>query len=184
MPLLVLYNPICGDKTAKLFVEENVLPLLRNHSKQVDHVVETTSVGHAGVAVADFCAANLDAPITVLVASGDGTLHEIINARTLPKIHFVLVPCGTANALYSSLFPPHPPVDKVDYRLQSLRSYIEGGATLPLSMAVTVMSAPADKAQPDVIAVAAVVVSTSLHASILNDSECLREEHPGVERYI
>jgi diacylglycerol kinase family enzyme len=182
MPLLVLYNPICGDKTAKSFVEGHVLPLLRHHSKQVDHVVETTSVGHAAVAVTEFCAANLDALITVLVASGDGTLHEIINARTLPKIHFVLVPCGTANALYSSLFPP--PIDKVNYRLQSLLSYIEGGATLPLSMAVTVMSAPADKAQPDVIAVAAVVVSTSLHASILRDSECLREEYPGVQRYV
>ena len=49
------------------------------------------SVGHAAVAVAEFCTANLDAPITVLVASGDGILHEIINDRTLPKIHFVLV---------------------------------------------------------------------------------------------
>lgn len=71
----------------------------------------------------------------------------------------------------------------MNYRLQSLLSYIEGGATLPLSMAVTVMSAPANKAQPDVIAVAAVVVSTSLHASILRDSECLREEYPGIQRF-
>jgi len=106
---------------------------------------------------------------TVILGSGDGTIHDIIN-RVRHPLAFVLVPCGTANALYSSLFPGQD-------RLQSLRAFLDNKPTRPLSIASASFSSDA----PPLLS--AVVVSTSLHASILHHSELLRESHTGLDRF-
>ncbi|KAF8197381.1 ATP-NAD kinase-like domain-containing protein [Pholiota molesta] len=179
---LVLANPVCGDATAPAFLGEHVLPLLAANNVPVLAVVTTTSADHAPALVAQHLDASA-APLTVVLASGDGTLHDIISALPPARpVHFVLVPCGTANALYASLFPPTTPADSdPHYRLQSVRAFIDRKPPTRLSLASTTLSAPGvgDKS----VSVSAVVVSTSLHASILHDSEALRAEHPGIERF-
>ncbi|KAI6038960.1 ATP-NAD kinase-like domain-containing protein [Pisolithus marmoratus] len=150
--VLVLYNPVSGDCNAKEFFQ--------NHPMAV---VATEHAGHAGTIVTDFLQ-NHQGDVTVVLGSGDGTLHEVVNALpdhaldTSRTITFALVPCGTANALFSSLFAPVSGSSAVAYKLLSLDAFI----------------APV---------LSVVVMSTALHASILEDSELLRKEIPGIERF-
>ncbi|KIM48984.1 hypothetical protein M413DRAFT_15211 [Hebeloma cylindrosporum] len=144
--IIITINPVSGDRTAPSFFAESVLPLLPAY--------DVGSVGDHS---------------TVILGSGDGTIHDIINAVHHP-LAFVLVPCGTANALYSSLFPADPD------RLQSLHAFLTNKPTRPLSIASTSINT----ATP---VLSVVVVSTALHASILHHSEALRLSHPGLVRF-
>ena len=135
MPLLVIYNPVCGHGTAKTLFSDVVLPLLRQHGYDPDVIQETTHEGHAGDIVLDFLA-TVDGPVSIILGSGDGTLHEIVCAlRTAEvsqdhrEINLVLVPCGTANALYSTFFPPAT-LDDTSDKLQSLRIFLSGAPSL------------------------------------------------------
>ncbi|KAF7359499.1 Sphingoid long chain base kinase 4 [Mycena sanguinolenta] len=194
MPLLVIYNPVCGDSTTKSFFDEHVLPLLQESGKVPDKVVATTHPNHAGEVLVEFLNQH-EGEITVVLGSGDGTLNECITTlssaaftgarlNTVPKVVFVLVPCGTANALYSTKLPP-PPDGMLDmtYRLQSVKSFIAGAKTIPLTLAITTLSSPPSARTRPRAKISAVVVSTCLHASILKDSEALRKEMPGLERF-
>lgn len=197
MTVLVIYNPVCGDRSAKALFDDHVLPLLAEHNITPDKVVATESSGHAGKIVAEFLASSGDQeqPVSVVLGSGDGTLHELINelnntptSKPLPRIHLALVPAGTANALYSSLFPPSPNDDPIQYKLKSVRAFASGtSSSFPLNLAVNVISPP--RAAPPAIApapqvsISAVVASTALHASILHDSEALRAEDPTMGRF-
>ncbi|KAJ3728941.1 hypothetical protein C8R42DRAFT_601357 [Lentinula raphanica] len=198
MPVVGIYNPVCGDQTAKSFFEEHVLPLCKETQVSVSGVLGTERINHVGELVLEFLEKTpIDEVLTVILGCGDGTLHEMINylssteikgrAGVPPEIHLVIIPCGTANALYSSLFPPAPESSSsTEYRLRSLRSYIVGQESrlVPLTLAITTLSSPpnAKLARPKAVA-STVVVSTSLHASILYDSERLRAEMPGIERF-
>lgn len=172
MTLIVLINPACGNRSAPSFFNNHVLPLLKAHNISVDHAIQTTSPEHAPSFISQFH----DQPLTVVLGSGDGTLHEIINKVSSQPVHFVLVPCGTANALYSSFFPQQEGQDQVAYRLQSLLSFINNKSPSSLFLATTTFSSNS------LITLSAVVVSTSLHASILHHSESLRDQYPGIER--
>jgi len=194
MSLLVIYNPVCGDGTAKSFFEQEVLPLLERHGKNVEKIVATESAGHAGTILVDFLE-SVEGEINVVLGSGDGTLHEIINVVSSAelkgvravappsRLHFVLVPCGTANALYSSLFLPTSHEKHTAYRLRSVQSFIDGSGTVPLTLAITTLLAPPSERKRPRVAISSVVVSAALHASILHDSESLRKEMPGIERF-
>ncbi|KAF7304767.1 DEAD-box protein abstrakt [Mycena kentingensis (nom. inval.)] len=192
MPLIVIINPQSGARSTKAFFDEHVHPLLKENNIVPDRVVETERQNHAGEILADFLREH-DGIVDVILGSGDGTLNESMTvlAQTVftgaraqsSRVHFALVPCGTANALYSTLFPP--PQDPTDaaYRLQSVKALIQRSKTVPLHLAITTLSsAPALRKRPEV-KISAVVVSTSLHASILKDSEALRAEIPGIERF-
>lgn len=195
MPLIAIYNPVSGSGTAKDLFDNHVIPLLQKSGRVVDKCVATESPDHAGRILVEFLQEN-SGKVTVVLGSGDGTLHDIVNFMSktemkgvragLPPSHlyFVLVPCGTANALYSSLFPVSEySADDISYKLKSVQSFIDGGRTVPLTLAITTLSSPpAEKKRPSASA-AAVVVSTCLHASILHDSEALRKEIPGMERF-
>ncbi|KAJ7109109.1 ATP-NAD kinase-like domain-containing protein [Mycena epipterygia] len=194
MPLLVLYNPVCGDSTAKSFFDGHVLPLLQTSGKVVDKIFATEHAGHAGKILVDFLEEH-EGDIVVVLGSGDGTLNECITtlssaqftgarAGVPPRVVFVLVPSGTANALYSTLFPP-PSEGTLDptYRLQSVKSFLAGSSTVPMTLAITTLSSPPSARKRPQAKISAVVVSTSLHASILKDSEALRKEMPGLERF-
>ncbi|KII88802.1 hypothetical protein PLICRDRAFT_699110 [Plicaturopsis crispa FD-325 SS-3] len=190
MGILALYNPVCGSSSAHDFFTAHVLPLLASHDVKV---VATESEGHAGVVVTDFLLDpdNSEDDRTVILGSGDGTLHEIINhlSANVPasarrrRLHFALVPCGTANALYSSLFPPGPDADSVAYKLQSVQSLLDRKPAIPLTIAITRLFGPPASRSPPAFTVSAVVTSTALHAAILRDSESLRATHPGIERF-
>ena len=196
---LVIYNPVGGDSTAKQFVEGHVLPLLKTSDVPITKIVETEHAGHAGAAAFEFVDSTVSGPLDIVVASGDGTLHEIISTIALAQsyknrspdtpaqVNLVLVPCGTANALYSSLFLPKPNDDPVQYKLQGVHAFIKKAKRVPLTLAITdILTPPSGKGSapaPGKTTVSAVVTSTALHASILHDSEVLRAEIPSIERF-
>lgn len=186
MPLIAIYNPVCGDRSAKDFFDAHVIPLLEWYNVPIDAIRATEHAGHAGELLFNFIQ-TVHGEINVILGSGDGTLHEIINylssvvTTQIPRLNLVLIPCGTANALYASLFPPAER-NNVAYKLQSLHSYIKSSYKIPLSLAtVTILSPPQKKTPPRVV-ISSVVVSAALHASILHDSETLRDSIPGIER--
>ena len=174
MTLIVIINPACGDRSAPSFFNDHVCPLLKAHNISVHHTLQTTSQDHAPSFISQFH----DQPLTVILGSGDGTLQEIINKVSSQPIHFVLVPCGTGNALYSSFFLRQEGEDQIAYRLQSLLAFINRKPPSSLSLATTIFSSSSQ------ITLSAVVVSTSLHASILHHSESLRDQYPSVERSV
>ncbi|KIM65130.1 hypothetical protein SCLCIDRAFT_113725 [Scleroderma citrinum Foug A] len=188
LSILVLYNPACGDNTAREFFETHVLPRLERSGIIPSAVVATEGVGHAGTVVIDFLKQH-EGDVAIVLGSGDGTLHEIINAlafsytnTTQRAIPFVLVPCGTANALYSSLFTPSSEQDPIASRLSSLEAFI--ARSKPKSLALACTSLVGGTLQQNSRTVISVVVtSTALHASILKDSELLRKDIPGIERF-
>lgn len=194
MPLLVVINPVCGDRSAKSFFDEAVLPYLEKESKTIDKLVITENKTHAGSAVLEFLEST-EGKTTIILGSGDGTLHEIINTLSAAEpigmraaagpsvLNFALVPCGTANAMYASLFPPEPTLDPVDYKLKSVQAFVANANTTPLSLGITTLSPPPSAKKKPRVAISAVVTSTALHAAILHDSEALRLEHPGIERF-
>ncbi|KAG1778607.1 ATP-NAD kinase-like domain-containing protein [Suillus placidus] len=194
-PLLVMYNPVCGNGTAEAFFNEHVFPRLEEAHIQVTQKLVTGAAGHAGTIVLEFLE-RYEGNVTVILGSGDGTLHEIINALSLvalkgvrenvvsSSVRVVLVPCGTANALYCSLFKPTSTNEGPAYKLKSLEAFIRGSNVVPLTLAITTLSSPPSSKQSCFkIAVSAVVTSTALHASILHDSESLRKEVPDIERF-
>lgn len=200
---LVIYNPAAGDSTAKQFVYAHVLPLLKTEGVSTPRIVETERAGHAGTVAFEFVDSTVSGPLDIIVASGDGTIHEIISAIALApsyknrssttpvpvsvQVNLVLVPCGTANALYSSLFLPKPDDDPVQYKLQGIDAFIKKAKRVPLTLAITdVLAPPSGKGTAlirEKTTVSAVVTSTALHASILHDSESLRAEFPSTERF-
>ncbi|KAE9406973.1 hypothetical protein BT96DRAFT_171137 [Gymnopus androsaceus JB14] len=197
MPTIAIYNPVCGDQTAKSFFEEHVLPLCSSSSKPISSVLSTERIGHSGELVRqELEKTPVNEILTIILGSGDGTLGEIINYLSSaelkgtragappPEIHLVLVPCGTANALYSSLFPPgDAKASPLDYKLRSTMSFIENSRVVPLTLAITTISTPPTaKLRPKATA-ATVVASTCLHALILHDSESLRATIPGIDRF-
>lgn len=192
--ILVLYNPVCGHGLARTLFNDTVIPLLRQHGQEPAKIVETTHVGHAGEVLIHFLK-EADGPVEVVLGSGDGTLHEIVCAldQHAPsaqgrELNFVLVPCGTANALYASLFPQiATDIESDQAKLMSLRVSLgvsSSASTRSLTLARTTLTSLANdsNARPST-SISVVVASTSLHASILHDSEALRATHPGIERF-
>lgn len=192
---LVLYNPVSGSNKTKAFFDEHVLPLLKEHNIPVAQVLATEREGHAGSVAFEYFDKS-DGSLDIIVGGGDGTLHEIISAIALSTnssqsiqksttINFVLVPCGTANALYSSLFPPTKDQDPIAYGLRGINAFINKSTSkaVPLTLAITSILSPPHARAPPVNAIAAVVTSTAFHASIVHDSEALRVEIPSIERF-
>lgn len=213
MPLIVIYNPVSGDRTAPKLTTDTIIPLLATHNVTPDKVAATEYVGHAGELLLSYidCLAPSTEPITLILASGDGTLHEILNALhnarfkregNLPSLRVALIPSGTGNALHSTFFPPSGSASPTaePTLLASLLSFLSATPRLiPLTLAraSTSSSPPAQSAlrdpfaasessrsaSSDVDVLSAVVTSTALHAAILHDSEALRASMPGVERF-
>ena len=213
MPLIVIYNPVSGDRTAAKVTTDTILPLLAAHNIIPDKVAATEHAGHSGTLLLSYIDSLAPSirraePITLVLVSGDGTLHEIVNAlhsaRSKQEGHFpilriVLIPGGTANALHATFFPPSSsPTTTTTAEptlLASLHSFLSVTTTqrlVPLTFAHTSISIspPADGENPhgaaptassDVLSL--VVTSTALHAAILHDSEVLRASVPGVERF-
>ena len=212
MPLVVIYNPVSGDRAAAKVTTDTILPLLAAHNIIPDKVAATEHAGHAGTLLLSYIDSLAPSirraePLTLVLVSGDGTLHEIVNALhsarskqegPFPILRIVLIPGGTANALHATFFPPSSsPTTTTTAEptlLASLHSFLSVTTQRlkPLTFAHTSISIspPADGENPhgaaptassDVLSL--VVTSTALHAAILHDSEVLRASVPGVERF-
>ena len=197
--LLLIYNPAAGAGQAQTFFEQELLPVLREHGREPALIAPTQRPGHAGEIAVQFLQNVSEHLVEIVLGSGDGTLHEILDAidhagptafnGPAKEITVALVPCGTANALYSALFPPSPSEDDAlkKSKTQSITSLLtESPTARPLILARTTLFPPTTNAPLTAAArtsLGAVVTSTALHASILHDSEALRATHPGVERF-
>ena len=216
MPLIVIYNPVSGDRTAAKLTTDTILPLLATHNVTPEKVAGTEYAGHAGellLSYIDSLASSIRAePITLVLVSGDGTLHEIVNALhsarskqegSSPVLRIALIPGGTANALHATFFPPSstPSTDTAQPTvLASLFLFLSATPHLvQLTFARTIIptspsvlsgiensdeitTISAPSSSSDVV-LSVVVTSTALHAAILHDSEALRASVPGIERF-
>lgn len=214
MPLIVIYNPVSGDRTAAKLTTDTIIPLLATHNVTPDKVAATEYAGHVGELILSYidslAPSSSTEPITLVLVSGDGTLHEIANALhsarskregSFPSLRIALIPGGTANALHSTFFPPSTSSTTEPTLFASLLSFLSTTPRLiPLTFAqTTICSSPTllalrnphkfpfaasfRSASSDVDVISAVVTSTALHAAILHGSEALRASVPGIERF-
>jgi hypothetical protein len=158
MPLIVIYNPVSGDRTAAKLTTDTIIPLLATHNVTPDKVAATEYVGHAGELLLSYIDSlapsnSSTEPITLVLVSGDGTLHEIVNtlhsARSkregsFPSLRIALIPGGTANALHSTFFPPSTSSSTTEPTLRVLASLLAFlSATprlIPLTLSHTTIS--------------------------------------------
>ncbi|PRQ73475.1 hypothetical protein AAT19DRAFT_16228 [Rhodotorula toruloides] len=129
----------------------------------------------------------------LVVFGGDGTVHEVLNGVLMRQdgevsegveVELVLIPTGTANALYYHLFPPespsYPSTTPIAL-LYCLLAFLSPTSTsaLPLSLALNTLPS-GEKV------LTTVVSSTALHACLLHTAERLRHTRPeleGTERF-
>ncbi|KAK4701133.1 hypothetical protein P7C70_g5104, partial [Phenoliferia sp. Uapishka_3] len=235
--LEIILNPTAGAGSASNYFETTVEPLLIWAGVSY-HLSVTTAPGDAkGIAVDILGRAEQQTRLeaangggettggatrrttTVMLLGGDGTTHEFINGlltsppSTRPEIDIILLPLGTANALYYHSFPPERgyDTDSPAALLYSLLAYLRAGqgARKGLDLARNDLlpspSTPSSSAGPiptfDQLSLSSsspstslppsetspiyttVVTSFALHASILHTAESLRSSHPGLERF-
>ncbi len=206
--VLVVVNPASGDQTAAISVAADVLALLEQH--RIPYRLQLTeSPGHAGVLATEFLESGFGK--TILVAGGDGTVHEIVNALSIrpsttsqSPIDLILFPAGTANALFASLYPStsikpayahvYPPGidDQTAYKLNSVAAYIyartqtgsDGKPDVQAQKLAVTKTEIYDASSTVVDCIFGVVVaSTALHAAILHTADQLRGSFPGLGRF-
>ncbi|CAD6570227.1 MAG: hypothetical protein TREMPRED_005672 [Tremellales sp. Tagirdzhanova-0007] len=201
----ILVNPAAGHGHAPEFVDHHVLPLLR-YLEIPFELHETTGVNDAGRIGQLIHTSNPLVNHTVIIAGGDGTAHEMIEGVLADHEHktrlgrwdLVILPLGTANALFASLFPPPEqsihaiPSNIIDfltsqftpsdviYKLSSLLTSLTSSGVPPRRLPITLTSLSPSQTRP---IPSHIVCSTSLHAAILSTSETLRASHPGLERF-
>lgn len=178
--LLVICNPISGDGSSRQFIQENVLPLIQGHQYELH---ETKQAGSAGELAAEFLRKqHVDTLVVFVISGGDGTVHEVINGIGIPSrpVQLVICPQGTANALYSTLFPLSHDKSTAEYRLRSLRAFLNGRIRR-VTLTQTCILESDNHVTKTILGV--VVASTALHASILDTAERLRPSIQGIERF-
>jgi hypothetical protein len=181
--ILVISNPVSGDGKGRQFVEEHVLPLLKDRPYKMEETKGPRTAGRLAFEFLRKHEHDSDVTFVLVISGGDGTVHEVVNgigvlSRT---VQVAICPQGTANALYSTLFPPsNEELSTPEYRLRSLRAFLDGRSQ-PLTLTQTLLIAGDGQVAETVIGV--VVTSTALHASILDAAEHLRTTVPGIERF-
>jgi hypothetical protein len=159
-------------------------------AQDIDYAVHETRSANDGYRIAKSILRNTSIPLSgtvVAVVGGDGSLNELVNGimRLEPSastrgIRLALVPAGTANAVYHSLFP-ETCKDPANFdRFLSVKEALKLPSSLaPLSIC-RISTLPNEKP-----VYSCVVTSTCLHAGILEtaSTEEMRKQYPGVERF-
>ncbi|WFD35779.1 hypothetical protein MCUN1_002641 [Malassezia cuniculi] len=198
MEVHVVYNPTAGTGAAPAILEEFVRPRLlswlgkhiANPEISTHETHSAESAGEIGTKIGSSSASVL----TIVVIGGDGTAHELLdgivsaerNDATRPRheVQLVIVPTGTANALFHSLFGPGAGENGLsdEERLFGLDSLIEGGN--PEHLRPVTLLGVQHSNEPDAQTHHGLVISShALHAAIVRDSEALRKEIPDVSRF-
>jgi diacylglycerol kinase family enzyme len=153
--MLIISNPVAGDKKGSLLLKEYVIPLLKRHTSPglpIDFE-ETSAPGDAGVIASRYLKSITEETIkedpVIVISGGDTTIKELVNGITGIKqpTTVVIIPSGTANALYHSLFPSNvreasiqqlaPQIrgeagampEEVQSKLFAVFSFLSGGVT-------------------------------------------------------
>lgn len=121
--LVLVYNPVSGDALFKYKLDEMIEKFERYHCLVVPY---RTKVDNKA-AFPDFVQAVQ--PDGIIIAGGDGTVHDIVNiliSEKLDKLPVGLIPSGTSNDFASFLG-----IDKnLDHYLQT----VARGATIPIDI--------------------------------------------------
>lgn len=213
--LHVVVNPAAGARLAPEFVEQHVVPLLKTIGQ--DHIVHTTTApSHAGQLAREILASATDSGggkslrVRVVLVGGDGTTHEFLaglldtqgELADGAKWDLAVLPLGTANALFYSLFPSQAEADvtlalpdrlktaaeslqdaDTRYKLSSLLSLLSGSTSAGRPLPITRTTLSRSDGSTAATLHSHIVLSTSLHAALLSTSEELRAEYPGLERF-
>ncbi|KAL1799887.1 hypothetical protein ACET3X_000229 [Alternaria dauci] len=192
-----------GDRSAEVFFSNVVRPILEG-IYDVDVVnrmsIHTTESATSILQLTDrvfFPAANQSRPIRIILLSGDGGIVDLVNglssktpnpqAYVPPEV--VLLPLGTANALYHSINAG----GKNTWGLPALGAWktkplptftatFSPGARLLADEARKEEELPKDE-QGNGILHGAVVASWGMHASLVGDSDTAEYRKHGVERF-
>lgn len=182
-PVIVIANPAAGERRAQLELDSVVVPLLASTAfcKPVETWL-TSQPGDAKQFGIDLRNKATSAQtLLVILIGGDGTTQEFLQGLCMPldqpiisgllQYSLAIIPTGTANALYHYHFP-HALGNKYLSLASSLQAH---NKTTPLPLLSVHINGSSHLAH--------VVASTALHASILQDSEQLRQTIPGIERF-
>ncbi|SCZ87962.1 BZ3500_MvSof-1268-A1-R1_Chr2-1g04094 [Microbotryum saponariae] len=197
----IVRNPTCSQHDSRAqIVLSSLLTLLVNsghvHSERSIHVHETTMQAGGTMIGRQIVLRDPAGPRTVVVLGGDGTVGEVVNGllqgvdvegeetKEVKETGLVIIPLGTANALYHHHFPPehHTELDPALRIYQSVFAYLHRRNDRPRPLNVALNILPSLKGEPERL-FTLVVTSTALHANILYDAEKLRSTHPGVQRF-
>ena len=186
----IILNEHAGPQGSSPTLCDQLTARLRSANPSSFHIHETKYPNHA-TEIGQRLLIQSGSDMTIAVIGGDGTLHELINgimagdssSGTSRRINIVLLPSGTANALYHSLFPStcsSPDFDKllsVEHALSSTSSTCR-----PLALLSVIESSSAAQKH---LYYSHVVTSTCLHAQLLEtaSSEEWRKLYPGTERF-
>ncbi|SCV72299.1 BQ2448_4993 [Microbotryum intermedium] len=211
----IIYNPTCtgGSSTQVL---RTLLTLLSNsgyvNSEHDIKVYQTQAEGDGKRIGNEIALHSPERVRTVVVIGGDGTIGEVVNGlgqridvdevddgNAAPnETALIVVPLGTANALYYHHFPPEeditpyqnePAPDSALHLYRSLFSFLHRRSRpfsvqpQPLAIASNIVPRIDSTVQRKEHVLTTVVTSTALHANILFDAERLRPTHRGVERF-
>ncbi|GAA5879680.1 hypothetical protein JCM16303_004130 [Sporobolomyces ruberrimus] len=196
----LVYNPKSGHGYSSALLNDVVKSLLKPLEENgliETKVWETTGENDGERIGREISQKGGNGERTVLVLGGDGTIHEVLNGAVLKregteidssKLDLVVIPTGTANALYYHLFPPESLLYPDSTPLSPFYSFLSflrrSNAPLPLPLALNTINHSASSTIPRVPPIlTSVVTSAALHACLLHDAEALRSTYPGLERF-
>lgn len=191
-----------GHQTAAVFHDECVSPLLAAVYPQEhqNFQVHTTKSATSILELTNdtfFPKANAGITLRILVLSGDGGIIDLVNglssqatspSYTAPQV--VLLPLGTANALYHSINAGKPSTWGLDTLSSShakplpiFTAAFSPGARLLVDEARSEEELPTDRSSGQPTLHGAVVCSWGMHASLVADSDTAEYRKFGVERF-
>lgn len=188
-----------GHQTAAAFYDNCVGPLLAAVNPQSLNVHTTTSATSVLELANDvfFPRANEGKQLRIIVLSGDGGVIDLVNglsahstspSYTAPQV--VLLPLGTANALYHSVNAGKTNTWGLDALSSSqsrplpiFTASFSSGARLLVNEARSEEELPIDPSSGHSTLHGAVVCSWGMHASLVADSDTAEYRKFGVERF-
>lgn len=191
----IIYNPLAGRGLAKVWLDGLILPLLKftGSSYEVHQSLppDLNDFNHQNLYQSIFDqSTHPGLNQRVMILGGDGTTSDFLNqilrfdgqSLQLPSFQLILIPLGTANALFFSIHPKVKDLSKTRHVLTSLLlalfsstetedDHLSGSRPLPLSH-LRILQPNSQVVCHQ--ALAHVVASTALHASILHTADQLR----------
>ncbi|CDW97703.1 hypothetical protein, partial [Sporisorium scitamineum] len=224
----IVVNPASGSKLATSLAEQHVRPLLLSSlgsTSSEDVRIRQTESAADGVRIGSEIAHdwhNSDtedgSALDLVLIGGDGTTHELLNGLYLSQsdgevsqrggksslqIRLAIVPGGTANALYSAMYPSdwtqevqHQvatantiedlSTSVLEVMLKSVRSLASSISSKTEQLAaLPLMLNHLESGDDEQWLISHLVTSHALHAAILHDADTpeMRAQHKGIERF-